>query len=1741
MAIIKENAPLKSKSGGGYHFEHKVGAYFLSYLLANKNFDESIGEITRIDFQMRGDGFQIDDLCITFNFQGQNRRLFLSVKSSSQFTKNGAPKDFVEAVWIDFTGFSESLKFDKNKDMLGLACAPFGHENETDLYELLKLASSQDSKDLNTRLPTHKNTSDRVRTFFSSFKCPKEIAEKFSITDNDIGELLKCIKVYTFDFDYDPSEKKNIGISNCQSILSSGSQVEAEKLWVDLIEFAQDRDETNGYVDLKVLLKKFSRRYKLKNFPIYEQDLEKLDIISKNFVDAIPDKIGGKLSLSRDKQIKKILSTSQTVNLILGISGSGKSVVAKRIAEQIRIDRKLIWFDAGWFNDQSISQLENDWRLSHSISELFTSISDSECWVIIDGLDRIVTENGFHQLFQIINSCTINDESTPWKIIFTSQTEEWNNRILFQFLKHENNPTNWNITDIELFDDDEIKQIIKDFPSLRDIFKHPHLKSLLLRPKIIDLLATYGTPDASKWVGESDLINWFWLNEVINQKNGMAKSSFLQNIAERQAEKWQSSVPISEISPSDLVLYDDLKKTGLCTSNQNRIQFSHDLYGDWSRQQCLISHISDVSIYLKSRYDSPLWHRGIRLFGLYLLEQYQDPAEFLKVFFSIQKDKKEFTTIHDLLLESIIFAVNPLPILEKLWPEFKKDNGILLKRFLKRFLIIASIPNRQILVIGKIYGLSENEAALIDRIPVYQYWIPILQFIIHHKEELGDLAPEIIADIAKSWLNHTPVNSIHRREIANLTLTIAEKIKNNNSRWHYDDKELGKKAYSAAIAAINEDPERVAKLLISLSGKGEIDPSEEIPDTSIPPDYIVKLLPPWPDGPYKHVDELFQKMCIQENELTPVIVKNPNLATEILFSLIIEEPRSVNPNYDDDYREREFGLVDFHGIIPALPRSGPFFVFLQMHPSEGIDLITRIVNFATERYLERKVKLQKTYPDSGTDCFSNFDPVNSVEILLSGSPKILKGDHEVYYWYRDSGVTCCPRIISSMLMALEKFLYEKIDEKESIDTYIQTIYEKTSSVAMLGVLTSVGKYKLSLFEGPLLNLFSVSEIYQWDLIFNERSLSGIQLPILDDDSKKQLSKWHPMPHRKIPFYDLAITLFLNNSNMRSEFDCYREKWENHLATMDPDSQDYLFLYRLIQQCKLENYTIKEVNGEEGWLFNEPEELQRLLQKGENEYIKSQEGVQYLNFLIYCSNALKKGELFDQARLEEIWTYIQKLSLSTTPNSDPSRPFRDEDVIAGGIAVFFVLGKSWLDKNPVKKQWCIDQVFKFVSNPPPPCQFDSSRNINDMGWDSFCAWAAPHIWTDDLKSTKNREIVLSLAISRHYKTIEILFNSSFKIRAGIRDEFYQLVHLTVVNSFSRTFCQFCVRDPGIQKTHKDFVYWINQQFQNFIDGKLSSEIPDLLQVIEKIGKFIPPKQFGGRKWNAPGFQNRLILQSSFQWLSSLNQALDESERECWINLVKNINAYEIYSINDTARPKNDTHLPDDFDRWYFLVAATFITEMTDPQLSREIWQPFLDLETTRNYWTKDFLSFWFIRMYDCLKNPESFLREWQKMIGYALTAPLWNYPLSKNHSLEERWCQLIGIERELPNQWSLEMRQIVTTMESFYEKWAVHNLSRFHCLESFTHFLTMPASSDIRVPALKWLEQYGNSLQSGEFWKGSKQNKKLAELLNLCWENNRQLLVSDVDIFNTFKRLLKGLTDHQVPLAMELTEKIRTIL
>ena len=77
----KSVATLKQMSGGGFAFEDKVVAYYLAWMLAGGiPLGLSQGAKSRIDCQVRVDGWLLDDLLLTITHQGQKHRYAYSIK-----------------------------------------------------------------------------------------------------------------------------------------------------------------------------------------------------------------------------------------------------------------------------------------------------------------------------------------------------------------------------------------------------------------------------------------------------------------------------------------------------------------------------------------------------------------------------------------------------------------------------------------------------------------------------------------------------------------------------------------------------------------------------------------------------------------------------------------------------------------------------------------------------------------------------------------------------------------------------------------------------------------------------------------------------------------------------------------------------------------------------------------------------------------------------------------------------------------------------------------------------------------------------------------------------------------------------------------------------------------------------------------------------------------------------------------------------------------------------------------------------------------------------------------------------------------------------------------------------------------------------------------------------------------------------------------------------------------------------
>jgi hypothetical protein len=720
VAVAKQIAPPKVTGGGGFVFEDKVAAYFLACLLSGQPpLDPSLGLLSRVDFQTRVDGWFLDDLLLTLVFGADTRRRAFSVKSNQQFTADAAPHEFVTLAWEQFLQ-EGTTHFRSNRDLLGLVVTLLPQELAKALYELLSWAQMQASESLPDRLTAPGFASELKRHLFCSFACPEELATKHGIRDTNIGALLRCIRVLSCDFEHDPSTRLQSAVQYCRSVLRSGALEEAVSLWERLLAIASEHRPRAGYLDLPRLLEQVRSSFQLKDYPNYQADWAHLLARTRTNLTIIPDKIGNAVSLPREQELAALETAYSETRFVvlLGPSGSGKTVTAKLLAEGKLQAHKVVWWNAGSFDVRDFATFETALNLHYPLQELLDTVPDSLAYTVIDGLDR-VSGAAFQNLSVFLQGLRPNAATSPWRVLITCQPEEWE-RIRTELVRVNAPLAKWREVEVTEPNAEDLSPVWNAFPTLQHLALRPNLQTLLLKPKVLDLLAfkllTGGAVDTREWVGESDLIQWFWDTEITKSPHSAMRSLFLMSLGEKQADDLHAETPLDTFALADLTPLDGLRQDHICKQHEERLSFSHDLYGDWARQRKLLQQ-ADLRSYLESRLASPLWHRAVRLYGLHLLEQDRELTRWRASMKALVAENTEGNLAQDLLLESVIFAAQPLILLERLWPELAANGGLLLCRLLGRFLHVATLPNPVITAVARAINPDlETEAATLYRL-----------------------------------------------------------------------------------------------------------------------------------------------------------------------------------------------------------------------------------------------------------------------------------------------------------------------------------------------------------------------------------------------------------------------------------------------------------------------------------------------------------------------------------------------------------------------------------------------------------------------------------------------------------------------------------------------------------------------------------------------------------------------------------------------------------------------------------------------------------------------------------------------------------------------------------------------------------------------------------------------------------------------------------------------------------------
>lgn len=427
MSKIKKISPSKVTGGGGFSFENNTAAYFLSCLIARTPpFDPKFGIIKKIDFQTRVDGWLLDDVLLHFDLNGEIRRCALSIRSNEQFTLAGkVPSDFLYSAWAQYLADQNEL-FQKDKDLLGIVTAPLSSKLSAALNNLLLDASHQKDK-LLSHYSKKGHVSKLALNLLNGFICPEDLAKKHSVTEGETFKILNCIVYDSFDFENQNSQRIKEAVNNCRNVLESQNISEAKLMWSKLIEIADRGRPRSGSFDYQALLKELRQDFKLRDCRDHISDWSLLNKISSDELKILRDDIGGQIRIERSELIQNIEDTFEKTNIILllGSSGCGKTVLARQWLEKKQKVGKCVWLDAKVFDKGNLIEVERALGLANHIQELFQCVPDKCSYLVIDAIDRHFSDNVLKNIAIFIKDLEHTNKNTQWKLIITSQDQDW--------------------------------------------------------------------------------------------------------------------------------------------------------------------------------------------------------------------------------------------------------------------------------------------------------------------------------------------------------------------------------------------------------------------------------------------------------------------------------------------------------------------------------------------------------------------------------------------------------------------------------------------------------------------------------------------------------------------------------------------------------------------------------------------------------------------------------------------------------------------------------------------------------------------------------------------------------------------------------------------------------------------------------------------------------------------------------------------------------------------------------------------------------------------------------------------------------------------------------------------------------------------------------------------------------------------------------------------------------------------
>ena len=162
--------------------------------------------------------------------------------------------------------------------------------------------------------------------------------------------------------------------------------------------------------------------------------------------------------------------------------------------------------------------------------------------------------------------------------------------------------------------------------------------------------------------------------------------------------------------------------------------------------------------------------------------------------------------------------------MEELWPRLTANNGHLLRRFLKRFLYVATIPDPRALSVADVEDVDWLSTLL--RFPSFCTGYPVLRALAQHRVDVCKYALVLTAEVCELWLRTIPREWGGRTDAATLALALARETQGLRVEDVWFSEKADQKIYEALCQATRDYPEEVSQVLLELCHRRPESPSD---------------------------------------------------------------------------------------------------------------------------------------------------------------------------------------------------------------------------------------------------------------------------------------------------------------------------------------------------------------------------------------------------------------------------------------------------------------------------------------------------------------------------------------------------------------------------------------------------------------------------------------------------------------------------------------------------------------------------------------------------------------------------------------------------------------------------------------------------------------------------------------------------------------------------------------------------